>query len=305
MNGAAVSKLAAHRVDDAGVAAEHVAEREQARQQVDAAPEAPALQRGPAPQRVQAGDGRSVAAPARAASRSRPAARGPSRPPARGRRRATSTRGGRRQEQVDPRPELHHAEPVARPQPGRLARRGTRRAARGRRRSAGRRPALPSWSIQISLRSFSIAGLGVGRPRRKLPGLVLDPRHRPATGMRFTCTSSGDRKMLTCCHSPGRRHAGLRGAGDDHPAVGRRQHRVRPRAGSVRSGSRKKQRDARREDRERQGARRGRLSGHEDERGQQGAGDERVPGAVDLHEDETQRGRGSPPESRAGDRAGS
>ena len=31
--------LAAHRVDDAGVAAEHVAEREQARQQVDAAAE--------------------------------------------------------------------------------------------------------------------------------------------------------------------------------------------------------------------------------------------------------------------------
>ena len=50
---------------------------------------------------------------------------------------------------------------------------------------------------------------------------------RPETGERFTCTSIGDRKMLICFHSPGGAAVRVGRPGDEHAAVGRRQHERR------------------------------------------------------------------------------
>ena len=63
--------------------------------------------------------------------------------------------------------------------------------------------------------------------RRQEPaGRERHPRHAPDAGMRLTCTSIGDRKMLICCHDPGGADSATAGAGDQHAAVGRRQHRL-------------------------------------------------------------------------------
>ena len=46
----------------------------------------------------------------------------------------------------------------------------------------------------------------------------------PPTGNRFTCTSMGDRKMLICCQSSGGKSRTSWCSGNQHAAVGRRQH---------------------------------------------------------------------------------
>src|SRR5262249_58305253 len=66
---------------------------------------------------------------------------------------------------------------------------------------------------------------------------------RPDTGMRLTCTSIGDRKMLTCSQSPGGDAPLVAGpATSTRPSAGERTTSSGP-AGTVRSGSRKKKRN--------------------------------------------------------------
>ena len=44
---------------------------------------------------------------------------------------------------------------------------------------------------------------------------------RPDTGSRLTCTSIGDRKMLTCCHEPGGAASAIAGpATSTRPSAG-------------------------------------------------------------------------------------
>ena len=83
----------------------------------------------------------------------------------------------------------------------------------------------------------------VGEGGAELARRVLHVARRvPSTGLRFTCTSSGDMKMLT---RVGRRVAGTapRDSGADARrtrAVGRRDDQVARPAAAARSGSRKK-----------------------------------------------------------------
>ena len=64
-----------------------------------------------------------------------------------------------------------------------------------------------------------------GRPAGTCPGGTRRGSPCPETGMRLTCTSIGDRKMLICCQSPG--GAGPRRVARDHDAaVGGRQHQA-------------------------------------------------------------------------------
>ena len=71
---------------------------------------------------------------------------------------------------------------------------------------------------------------------------------RPLTGMRLTWTSIGERKMLICCHVPGRGGLRLRVRRDHHPTVGRRDDVIRCRPssdGQDRGRSRRKTRRGR------------------------------------------------------------
>ncbi len=130
--------LAAHRVDDARVAAEHVAHREQAGQQVDAAAEAPARAVGRAAQKPQASvlprSGFSMDPNARQCSTAMTVS-----PPRTMSPTLHAQIGARRQKHVHARAELHDAEPVAGAHLRADRRRGRRRGARGCRRSAARR----------------------------------------------------------------------------------------------------------------------------------------------------------------------
>ena len=95
-------------------------------------------------------------------------------------------------------------------------------------------------SIHTSLRSLTRRGFVAVRGQ-ELARRVADAGHAsPTPGMRFTCTSIGDRKMLICFHSPGGATPGSRRADELHLTVGRRQHRRVASSGDVRSGSRKK-----------------------------------------------------------------
>ena len=85
------------------------------------------------------------------------------------------------------------------------------------------------------------------------PGVKLTRVTRPETGMRLTCTSIGDRKMLICCQSPGGAASAAAPAGDEHPAVGRRQHGIVARAGrDAAVGIAKEEREERAEHHERE-----------------------------------------------------
>ncbi len=200
MNGAAVVRLAAHGVDDAGPAAEQVGEREQAGQQRDAAPEPASIDGRVAPacnanvrlacasripRRVQGTRARTVS-PATDLDH----------PPSPG-----SFAVGR-QEQVDARSELHHAEALAAldtVSPS-FTRQTMRRA---RMPTICRHDDGPAGSIEPDLGPLvQLAGLVlVGRQERA--GMILHPASpRPPTGVRFTWTSIGDRNMLMTCHSP-------------------------------------------------------------------------------------------------------
>ena len=145
-------ELAAHRVDDAGPAAEQVGEREQAGQQRHAAPDAAAIV--PACHGVQFELLLSLVLHASSTVLRRQ----------RCERRFTAHdlvarlhmyRRRARNEQVDPRPELHHAKPLPRRRLVRLPSAGRRSAARGSRRFAGTTTGPPGRSNQTSVHSFS------------------------------------------------------------------------------------------------------------------------------------------------------
>ena len=130
--------VAPHRVHDAGVAAEHVRHREQARQQVHAPADAAGAriaQRVPAWRSARGASsdpgGAPVVGPASRCTVSPPRTRSPTR---------TSRRGRRRHEHVHARTELHQAEAIAGLDRQRPPQRGTRRAAPARRRPAARPP---------------------------------------------------------------------------------------------------------------------------------------------------------------------
>ena len=210
-------ELAAHRVDDAGVAAEHVAHREQAGQQVDAAAE-PALRGGrsagagnaDAPQR---GFGQPPSLQCSTAMTVSPAAHRVADS------RLSSLAVGRH-EHVHPRSELHDPRTIAGPRRPRRRPSGRRRAAPGCRRSAARRR---SGRRDRSRSRCARCPPPLRAVRRQEPARrVVDACvTRPETGMRLTCTSIGDRKMLICCQSPGgARRAATSPATSTRPSAG-------------------------------------------------------------------------------------
>ena len=94
-------EIAARRIDDAGVAAEQIRDREQRRQQEDAAPEtARPIVRAPPRQRYEHRASRSIASTVSPATTCSPT--------------ATQHLRARRQEDVHPRAELHQPDPFAR-----------------------------------------------------------------------------------------------------------------------------------------------------------------------------------------------
>ncbi len=110
--------------------------------------------------------------------------------------------GARRQKHVHARAEFHDAEPIAGVHLGARPRRGRRRAAPACRRSAARRSSARGDRSRSRCARSSSRHRG-DRRAGIVPGCRSTRVTRPDTGTRFTCTSIGDRKMLTCCQVPG------------------------------------------------------------------------------------------------------
>ena len=268
MNSAAVSKSAAHRVHDAGVAAEQIGDREERRQQEDAAPEARrgrSSRRRPAEQVIAA---RGAPERRRSRSRRRPlladadaqlGARSAGRRPCAIR--ISSGRSARRARAAPLRDAAHdpprqHADDLA---------------------DDDRRAVVIDPDF-VQLVSFARSSIG----RQEAPGRYSTFVTRPATGVRLMCTSSGDRKIVTCFQSPGGRPSRVGRA--RRSSRGRRPARrpVRHPAGTSRSGIAKEVGEERAEQRRKR--RRSRVAPLTASRGAgQRAGDERISGPIDFH----------------------
>ena len=187
-----MSKSAAGGVDDAGVAAEQVGDREQRRQQVDAAPEAMPLV-VPAPRQRVVTEHRqapSVASTVSPPTTCRPDARRTAARRSAGTRPcAIRTSSGRCARRARPAPFADAADNPPRQHADDLA---------------DDDGAAVAWSIQISFSSLSFDRSS--NAGRNVPGRYSMRVMRPDTGERLMCTSIGERKMVTCSQSPGGAH---------------------------------------------------------------------------------------------------
>ena len=119
-----------------------------------------------------------------------------------------------------------------------LPSRGRRCGARGCRRSAGRRPARRG--DRSRSRSARSRPPPLCRPAGTCPAGTRSRVTRPSTGVRFMCTSIGERKIVICCQSPGGLQRPSVGPAITTRAVRRRDDQSLLRPGPARSGSRKK-----------------------------------------------------------------
>src|SRR5258708_1982075 len=84
----------------------------------------------------------------------------------------------------------------------------------------------PQWSIQTSFSSFWFASSWYAG--RNFPARYSMRVTRPSTGVRFMCTSIGDRKIVTCCQAPGGLQRGSAGPARTTPAPPRAPPHARP-----------------------------------------------------------------------------